>query len=166
MDASVLDQVVKRGERKEDFGFLQKTSGVRRNIVKGKALTDQVLDLLYAEQNLRSGGKGVQNDDLFIRIFLQRHISCRKSAVHAAGQLRGNGDRDRAVCLFKLRQPCVRRGAGGVAGRAFLLHGGEHFQRIQMLVIDKIPLSDADGKWHTGQPDPSVRTGGREQITA
>ena len=56
VDTSVLDQVVKRGERKEDFGFLQKTSGVRRNIVKGKALTDQVLDLLYAEQNLRSGG--------------------------------------------------------------------------------------------------------------
>ena len=27
VDASVLDQVVKRGERKEDFGFLQKTSG-------------------------------------------------------------------------------------------------------------------------------------------
>ena len=52
MDASVLDQVVKRGERKEDFGFLQKTSGVRRNIVKGKALTDQALDLLYAKQNL------------------------------------------------------------------------------------------------------------------
>ena len=56
VDASVLDQVVKRGERKEDFGFLQKTSGVRRNIVKGKTLTDQALDLLYAEQNLRSGG--------------------------------------------------------------------------------------------------------------
>ena len=56
VDTSVLDQVVKRGERKENFGFLQKTSGVRRNIVKGKALTDQVLDLLYAEQNLRSGG--------------------------------------------------------------------------------------------------------------
>ena len=36
--------------------FLQKTSGVRRNIVKGKAMTDQALDLLYAEQNLRSGG--------------------------------------------------------------------------------------------------------------
>ena len=56
IDVSVLDQVVKRGERKEDFGFLQKTSGVRRNIVKGKTLTDQALDLLYAEQNLRSGG--------------------------------------------------------------------------------------------------------------
>ena len=25
VDASVLDQIVKRGERKEDFGFLQKT---------------------------------------------------------------------------------------------------------------------------------------------
>ena len=34
VDTSVLDQVVKRGERKEDFGFLQKTSGVRRNIVR------------------------------------------------------------------------------------------------------------------------------------
>ena len=63
-------------------------------------------------------------------------------------------------------EPCVRRGAGGVAGRVFLLHGGEHFHRIQMLVIDKIPLPDADGKRHTGQPYPSVRTGEREQITA
>ena len=72
--------------------------------------------------------------------------SCERKSVIAIAQ---------SVC-----SNCASHASGvgqEVAGRAFLLHGGEHFQRIQMLIIDKIPLSDADGKtahWSAGSFRP------------
>ena len=150
-DPAGLDQVMIGGKGEAGMdpvrGFVQ----VFFNLLNGFALEDQVPGAPDQHGFFRTGGPGVNDDDLLVRFILQQHIPAEAGAVVAAGQGAGNREGDHRTGSGKLFPPDFRGRAGRLGHFAMSLIGLQHIADRHVFIIHKFFAADPDGERNRGE---------------
>ena len=148
--AAVLDEIVERRESEDDMG------------VAGIKLTD-----FFDEQNkLRTRGARVDNGDFLIGLLFEHHIFCGARAVVAAGELARNSDGNDIALLLEFLLPRMRRRTRRVARLCTGVHRVDHSVNIDVAVVNKVFVSNADSERHGRKHDILMLLVKAEHITA
>lgn len=154
--AAVFDEVVEGAQGEGDVGVLLHAAGGGDDVVKFHAGVDELVDVLDDEDELWSGGAGIDDGDVFLWIFFGDHLLGDFGAVVAAGKIAGDGDGDGILGFFKLFKPGVWRWAGGLAGVFAELHGCDEFAGVEFFVVDEFDVAYVDVKRYGAEADAVV----------